>query len=80
MVDAISEQFVAVSAQVDFVDLAGLITHWSGSLAGAVPETHWRRRGCCKENDRSPFLPEGEGRVFLPRQEENQRGCYRDAC
>jgi hypothetical protein len=31
MVDAISEQFVAVSAQVDFVDLAGLITHSSGS-------------------------------------------------
>jgi hypothetical protein len=30
-VDAISEQLVAVSAQVDFVDLAGLITHRSGS-------------------------------------------------
>ena len=74
-VDAISEQLVAVSTQVDFVDLAGLITHRSGSryaLGGFG--------GGFKESDRSRFLREGAGQAFLPRQEENQRGCYRDAC
>jgi hypothetical protein len=54
--------------------MAGLITHRSGSA------THWRPWGRCKESDRSRFLLEGAGRFFLPRQEENQRGCYQGTC
>ena len=74
-VDAIAKQLVAVTAQVDPVDLAGLIAHRSGSRYALEAF-----RVAVKRAIGADFAKKPEGRAFLPRQEENRRGCYRGAC